>query len=155
MKLKLGRNTLIKVFLCENFGKESLENFLLTLQKCSKHLKSLLSQSVCVSKTIVTIQHNKKYYSKTKQTKKNDFPQLYCNSRSFELIRIPIDFLKIWSQTYKKEQYHWEVQFKNHTKSFSRMQSKLFTNNTRKPSDKFHCHWIPFVTFFTRLSLWV
>ena len=60
MKLKLGWNTLIKVFLCENFGKVSLENFLLTLQEFSKHLKILLSHVVCVSKSIVTIQHNNK-----------------------------------------------------------------------------------------------
>ena len=105
MKLKLGWNTLIKVFLCENFGKVSLENFLLTLQEFSKHLKILLSQVVCVSKSIVTIQHNnKKYHSKTKQTKRTIFLSLIswhdCSSESFELVRIPIE----------KEQYHWEIQ---------------------------------------------
>ena len=31
-------------FLCENFGQVSLENFLLTLQEFSKHLKSLLAK---------------------------------------------------------------------------------------------------------------
>ena len=102
MKLKLGWNTLIKVFLCENFGKVSLENFLLTLQEFSKHLKILLSQVVCVSKSIVTIKrNNKKYHSKTKQTKRTIFLSLIswhdCSSESFELVRIPIDFLKIWS----------------------------------------------------------
>ena len=102
MKLKLGWNTLIKVFLCGNFGKVSLENFLLTLQEFSKHLKILLSQVVCVSKSIVTIQHNnKKYHKKTKQTKRTTFLSLIswhdCSSESFDLVRIPIDFLKIWS----------------------------------------------------------
>jgi len=106
MKLKLGWNPLIKVFLCEKFGKVSLENFgqnfLLTLQEFSKHLKILLSQVVCVSKSIVTLQHNnKKYHSKTKQTKRTIFLSLIswhdCSSESFELVRIPIDFLKIWS----------------------------------------------------------
>jgi len=74
---QIGLEYFDKSFLCENFGKVSLENFLLTLQEFSKRLKILLSQVVCVSKSIVTIQHNnKKYHSKTKQTKRTIFLSL-------------------------------------------------------------------------------
>ena len=69
---KSGWNILTKsVLLSETFGEMTLENFLWTSQEFSKHLRSLVSLPLYVSKTLVTIEQNNKKISK--QNDKNRF----------------------------------------------------------------------------------
>ena len=69
-------------FWSETFFQEPLENFLWTLQPCSRYWKGPPSVALYVSKKIMTIRHaNQKLWTETsKKPKKLNFPLDHCRA---------------------------------------------------------------------------